>query len=156
MEMAQLALQAGLPSEGRRIVEQGFAGGVLGTGAEAERHQRLRDLAVKEEGRDRAPGSKARRAEAADRQGRQRRSSRSATRTSSMGQFDKGIAADRAGHRQGRPEAPRRRQAAPRAWRSCSRAKTKPKAVQTLRSVQGTDGAADIARLWAVYANQTS
>jgi hypothetical protein len=30
----------------------------------------------------------------------------------------------------------------------------KAKGVQTLRSVQGTDGAADIARLWAIQANQ--
>lgn len=45
MEMAQLALQAGHPAEGRRVAEQGFKLGVLGTGAEAGRHQRLRDLA---------------------------------------------------------------------------------------------------------------
>jgi hypothetical protein len=34
--------------------------------------------------------------------------------------------------------------------------KNKGKAVQTLRSVQGNDGAADLGRLWAVYANQSS
>ena len=48
MEMAQLALQAGLPFEGKQIVEQGFKSGALGTGAEAERHQRLKDLADKQ------------------------------------------------------------------------------------------------------------
>ncbi|WP_375211440.1 hypothetical protein [Hyphococcus sp.] len=37
MEMTQLALQAGLPTEGKAIVEKGFAAGALGTGAEAER-----------------------------------------------------------------------------------------------------------------------
>ena len=49
MEMAQLSLQAGLAGEGRRIVDQGYKAGVLGTGAEAARHQRLKDLAVKQE-----------------------------------------------------------------------------------------------------------
>jgi hypothetical protein len=34
--------------------------------------------------------------------------------------------------------------------------KNKPKAVQTLRSVQGADGAADLGRLWAIYAGQLS
>ena len=49
MEMAQLSLQAGLPAEGRRVAEQGFKTGALGTGPEANRHQRLRDLAIKQE-----------------------------------------------------------------------------------------------------------
>ena len=31
--------------------------------------------------------------------------------------------------------------------------KGKAKAVQVLRSVQGSDGAADLGRLWALYAN---
>ncbi len=48
--MAQLALQAGLPAEALRIVEQGYRAGVLGAGAEAARHQRLRDLATKQAG----------------------------------------------------------------------------------------------------------
>ena len=44
LEMAQLSLQAGLPAEAKRVVDKGYAAGVLGTGAQAERHQRLRDL----------------------------------------------------------------------------------------------------------------
>jgi hypothetical protein len=32
MEMAQLALQAGLAGEGRRIVDQGYKAGLLGSG----------------------------------------------------------------------------------------------------------------------------
>jgi len=39
MEMAQLAIQAGFPSEGVKIVDKGFAEGVLGTGPAAGRHQ---------------------------------------------------------------------------------------------------------------------
>ncbi|HEY2926156.1 hypothetical protein [Piscinibacter sp.] len=47
MEMAQLALQAGLPGEARQVVDKGFAAGALGVGNEAERHKRLRDLVAK-------------------------------------------------------------------------------------------------------------
>jgi hypothetical protein len=38
----------------RRVAEQGFKAGALGTGPEANRHQRLRDLAVKQEGTTKA------------------------------------------------------------------------------------------------------
>ena len=47
MEMGQLALQAGNEDEARIVVDKGFAAGVLGTGTEAERHKRLRDLVVR-------------------------------------------------------------------------------------------------------------
>ena len=47
MEMAQLALQAGFPAEAQAGRRQGFAGGALGTGPEAERHKRLRDLVAR-------------------------------------------------------------------------------------------------------------
>ena len=46
MEMTQLALQAGFAAEGKAAIDKGFAAGVLGTGAEADRQKRLRDLAV--------------------------------------------------------------------------------------------------------------
>lgn len=47
MEMAQLAAQAGFPEEGKKVVEQGLAANVLGQGAEGARHKRLLDLMVK-------------------------------------------------------------------------------------------------------------
>lgn len=52
MEAAQLALQATLPGEAKAFVEEGYAKGILGTGAEAERHRRLRDLATKQAAED--------------------------------------------------------------------------------------------------------
>ena len=48
MEMAQLALQQGYPAEARTVVEQGYTAGILGRGAEADRHKRLRDLVTKQ------------------------------------------------------------------------------------------------------------
>ncbi|MDG5495028.1 tetratricopeptide repeat protein [Niveispirillum sp. BGYR6] len=47
MEMAQLSLQAGNPGEAQMIVDKGYALKLLGQGKEAERHQRLKDLAAK-------------------------------------------------------------------------------------------------------------
>ncbi len=44
MEMAQLALQAGVPAEAKSIVDKGYDAKALGVGAQAERQQRLRDL----------------------------------------------------------------------------------------------------------------
>lgn len=47
MEMTQLSLQSGNPGEAVKIVDKGYKSGALGTGADAPRHQRLKDLAVK-------------------------------------------------------------------------------------------------------------
>jgi hypothetical protein len=48
MEMSQLVLQAKAPAEAVKVVERGYKSGALGTGAEAPRHQRLKELADKE------------------------------------------------------------------------------------------------------------
>jgi hypothetical protein len=41
LAMAAQARQAGFPAEAKRVVDNGFANGVLGTGADAERHRQL-------------------------------------------------------------------------------------------------------------------
>ncbi|MCX7173838.1 MAG: hypothetical protein NT159_07920 [Proteobacteria bacterium] len=46
-EMAQLALMAGLPNEAKKVVDEGYANGALGTGTDVERQKRLRDLIEK-------------------------------------------------------------------------------------------------------------
>jgi tetratricopeptide (TPR) repeat protein len=47
IEMAALALKAGLPSEAVRILNKGFDGGILGKGGEAAAHNKLRTDAQK-------------------------------------------------------------------------------------------------------------
>ena len=111
MEMAQLALQAGYPAEAMKIVERGYAAGALGSGAEAERHKRLRDLALKQDAESSAVDRQPRRRGCRG-QGRQcAGAGRLCVRDHGRGR--QGHRPDRAGHRQGRPEAPRGRQAAP-------------------------------------------
>lgn len=47
MDMSQMAAQAGFADEGMKVVEAGFAAGVLGQGKDAARHQRLKEFMVK-------------------------------------------------------------------------------------------------------------
>ncbi len=153
MEMAQLALQAGYPVEGKTVVEKGFASGVLGSGPEGERHKRLRDLAVKAEAESKAAIEKEAQEAAAMKDGNALVQVGYAYVT--MGQYDKGISLIEQGIAKGglkRPEDAKLRLG----LALLQSGKNKNKAVQTLRSVQGNDGAADLGRLWAVYANQNA
>ncbi len=145
MEMAQLAIQAGLPTEGLRIVEQGFKSGALGTGAEAERHKRLRDLAVKREAETKAAiGAQAVEAEA-------QKDGNALVKVGyayvSLGEADKGIKLIEQGIAKGgltKPEDAKLRLG------MAMLPKNRAKAVQTLRGVGGNEGAAELARLWTV------
>jgi hypothetical protein len=150
MEMAQLALQAGLPSEGRKIADQGFKSGVLGTGAEGSRHQRLRDLAVKQEGELKAGIAAQATEAAADKTGDDL--VKVGFQYVSLGEVDQGVKLIEQGIAKGglkRPEDARLRLG----MAQLQSAKGKAAAAQTLRSVKGTDGASDIARLWVILGN---
>ncbi len=147
MELAQLAMQQGLPSEATRVVDQGYKAGVLGTGAEAARHQRLRDLAKKEEGelKGKLAGLAAEAANFKEGDGLVRVGGSYV----SIGEVDRGIELIQQGIKKGnlkRPEDAKLRLG----LAQLQSAKTKAAAAQTLRSVKGNDGAADIARLWLV------
>lgn len=67
-EYAQLALQDGFPAEAKKIVNEGFDKKLLGTGANATRHNRLRDLANRQAGEDLAALNKNARANDANTQ----------------------------------------------------------------------------------------
>ncbi len=147
MELAQLSMQQGLPSEARRVAEQGFKSGVLGTGPQAGRHQRLRDLAVKEEGESK--GKLAGQALEAESFKEGDGLVKVGASYVSLGEFDKGIELIQKGIAKGnlkRPEDAKLRLG----LAQLQSPKNKAAAVQTLRSVKATDGAADIARLWII------
>ena len=150
MEMAQLSLQAALPAEARRITDQGIKAGVLGTGPEAARHQRLRDLAVKQEGE--AKASLANQVSEAETFKEGDGLVKIGYAYVSLGEVDKGIELIQKGIAKGnlkRPEDAKLRLG----MAQLQSAKTKTAAVQTLRRVKGSDGAAEIARLWTVLGN---
>jgi hypothetical protein len=151
MELAQLALQAGLPSEARSIVDQGIKAGLMGTGAEAGRHQRLRDLAVKQEGEAKALLEK----QAAEAQGFAEGDSlvRVGVAYTSLGEVDKGIDLIKKGIAKGnlkRPEDARLRLG----LAQLRSPKEKAAGLQLLRSIKGTDGVAEVARVWAAVGAQ--
>jgi hypothetical protein len=147
MEMAQLALQAGLPAEARRIADAGTKAGVFGTGPEAARHQRLRDLAVKQEGEAKATLAN----QASEAEGFKEGDGlvKVGYAMASLGDVDKGIELIQKGITKGslkRPEDAKLRLG----MAQLLQPKAKAAALQTLRSVKGTDGAAEIARIWTV------
>lgn len=147
MEMAQLSLQAGLPGEALRIVDQGYKAGLLGTGAEAARQQRLKDLAVKQLGEQKNAIAGQASDAANEKDGNEL--VRVGYAYVTLGEVDKGIGMIEMGIAKGglkRPEDAKLRLG----MAQLQSPKLKAKAVQTLRSVGGTDGAADIARLWIV------
>jgi hypothetical protein len=145
MEMAQLLLQAQLPAEAKAVVDKGYAAGVLGTGPEAARQQRLRDLTNKN-AVDAAASIAKRAADAkAAKDGNDLVTI--GTEYVSMGKYDDGIALIQDGitkDKLKRPEDAKLRLGVA----MLQSGKGKQAAVKQLRSVQGTDGAPDIARLY--------
>ena len=147
MEMAQLSLQAGLPSEALRVTDQGIKAGALGVGPEAARHRRLRDLALKQEGEVKA--NLANQATEAESFKEGDGLVKVGYAYVSLGEVDKGIALIQQGIAKGnlkRPEDAKLRLG----MAQLQNPKMKTTAVQTLRGVKGTDGAAEIARLWTI------
>ena len=153
MEMAQLSLQAGLPVEARRVVEQGYKAGLMGTGAEAARHQRLRGLVLKQEIEQK---------DAIQNQATEAALEKSGDAlvkigyaTLSTGQADRAVVLIEQGIAKGnltRPDEARLRLG----MAQLQLPGKKQAAVQTLRSVKGTDGAAEIARLWVVQGSSAN
>ena len=152
MEMAQLALQAGLPAEAKQVVDKGFTANVLGAGAEAERHKRLRDLVAKKLDEAKAAQADSEKQASADKEG---------TALVNIGfnqvfagQTAKGLGMMQQGIAKGslkRPEDAKLHLAIAQLV-----AGDNAKAQAALKTVGGTDGAADLARLWALYARRKS
>jgi hypothetical protein len=150
MEMAQLALQADLPSEGKQIVDKGFAAGTLGTGPQTDRHKRLRDLVEKRLAEDKATR------DAAERQ------AIAATTGDDLvgigmdliygGQAAKGVQLIQQGIAKGGLK--RAEDAKLHLGIGQLVAGDKANAQVTFKTVRGTDGTADLARLWALYARR--
>ena len=147
IEMAQLALQSGLPAEAKKVVEAGYTAGKLGSGAEAERHKRLRDLANKQAGED----EKTLNAEVIGRNAEALVATGQAL--VSTGRVDKGIELIEHGIAKGglkRPDDARLH-----LGQAYLKGGNRDKAIEAFKAVRGTDGAADLARLWAIRAGRS-
>ncbi len=150
MEMAQLALQADLASEGKQVIDKGMSSGALTTGAQADRAKRLKVLVDKklaEEAASRAEDE------------RQAVAAKSGDALVSLGmnlvyagQPAKGVQLMQQGIAKGglkRPEDAKLHLGIAQLV-----AGDKAKAQATFKTVQGADGTADLARLWALYARR--
>ncbi len=149
MEMAQLALQDRLPAEGLRIVDKGFANGKLGTGPDAGRHQRLKDLALKRDAEKKASIAADEAAAEADKSGDALVDIGYTYVT--LGEVAKGIDLIQKGIAKGdlkHPQDAKLRLGMAQIQSPASKAK----GLQALRSLKGDDGVADIGHLWAVLA----
>jgi hypothetical protein len=154
MEMAQLALQADFAVEGKKVIEEGFKAGALGAGAEAERHKRLRDLAEKkvvERQKIMSDGVEEQEAKAA-------KDGNALVKLgyafASSGQVAKGISMIEEGIKKGGLKRPD--DAKLYLGIAQIQAGQKSKAIPTLRGIKGTDGVADLASLWALFAQKSA
>lgn len=144
MEIAQLSLQAGFPAEALKVIEQGFKTGALGTGAEAERHKRLRDLAIRTAAEDQKTMAQSEADAIKSKDGIGLVNLGYAYVTA--GQADKGLPLIEQGIRKGGMKRPD--DAKLHAGIAYLQAGRKAEGVQMLKSVQGSDGTADLARYW--------
>ena len=145
LEMAQLAIQAGLPGRG----EDGRRQGLRGEGRSAPARTPSATSACATSWTRRLAESTKARAQAekdalADKAG-------NALVALGYNYVTEGAAAEGprlhgAGHQEGRPQAPRGREA-PARHRAAAGRRARA-GLQTLKTVQGTDGTADLARLW--------
>jgi hypothetical protein len=141
MEYAQLALQERQAAEAKRVLDEGFANGKLGKGEDAERQKRLLALAT-QRASDAPKDLAAAEAEAKDGDALVR----IGLAYSGMGQHDKGIKLIQEGIQKGGLR--HSSDATLHLGIAQHRAGQKQKAAQTFRTVVGTDGTADLARLW--------
>ncbi|MFG6429602.1 hypothetical protein [Roseateles sp. LYH14W] len=150
MEMAQLAAQAGYPEEGKQVVDKGLAAGVLGQGAEGARHKRLADLMIKKIGEAKANA-------AANEKAAEDAKDGNAFVTLGLanafgGNAKKGIAQIEQGIAKGNLKRPE--DAKLYLGLAHQLAGETSKAQAAWRSVKGSEGAADLARLWVVYSRK--
>ena len=148
LEMAQLALQAGVPAEATQIVDKGYEKKVLGVGPQAERHQRLRDLVKKNLDESQRNRAKDEQEAAASKDGNDL--VKVGMNYVFEGKADKGIKLIEEGIKKGGLKRPEDAKLA--LGYAQVHAGQRGKGVQTLKTVQGTDGTADIARLWVLHA----
>jgi hypothetical protein len=148
MEFAELAIQAGLPAEAKAVVEKGYAAGVLGTGTEAERHGRLRDMAKRSTDADQktlaageAEAAKAANGDPMVNNGLD---------YYGYGQMDKAVALIEQGIAKGNLKYPD--DAKLHLGIVFLAAGQKAKAIDAWKSIKSNDAVADLARLWIIKA----
>jgi hypothetical protein len=146
VEAVQLAVQAGQPGEAQNLLNQGFSKGLLGTGPEAERHQRLKALVEKTVAEDKASLDQS--AAQAPAQAEGDGLINTGLDFIAYGQADKGIGFIDRGLQKN--SFKHQSEALLHAGYGYFLAGKTDKALQAFKQVQGSDGSADLARLWMI------
>ena len=148
--MTRHAMAAGLPAEAKRISDLGFAAGTLGTGVGADAQKQLRDTAAKQMAEDVKQLPQSAKAAGAATDGVALVNVGFAY--VSAGDFDKGIALMEQGLRKGGLKRPD--EAKLHFGIAYLAAGQKAQAIRAFQDVGGTDGSADLARLWSIHAQR--
>jgi hypothetical protein len=153
LEFAQLSLIEGFPMEATRVIEKGYAAGVLGVGSDAARHKRLKDLAAKNLAEDRKAVAEAEKQDPAAKDGKTLFND--GYNLVLHGKSEKGLSMMQQGMKAGggfrRPDHARLQ-----LGYAYHLAGQNAKALEMFKTVQGTDGAAALARLWVIRLSRTS
>jgi hypothetical protein len=150
MEAAQMALGDDYPAEAKKIVDQGYAAKVLGTGNDVERQKRLADLAARRFTEGQAGLAKQEQEALAAREGNDLVTL--GYNLVGYGQAAKGVSLMEQGIKKGGLRSPEI--AKLHLGIAYLQAGQKAKGLQVLKSVSGTDGSADLARLWTLQARR--
>jgi hypothetical protein len=149
VDLAELSLAAGFPTEAKKAMDAGYAANVLGTGANAAKHKALRDKATKgaaDDAKNIAAGE-ASAAKAKTGAGLVNLGWAYAT----MDQYDKGIGLIQQGIAKGGLKAPE--EAKLRLGMAQARGGKKAEAIATFQSIKGGAGAGDLAKYWIMVLN---
>ena len=150
--MAQVALRIGAPAEAKRVLDKGYAAGVLGSGPDAAEQKKLRDTATKQAADDEKIFAQNAKAAAGAKDGSGLLSTGYAMVCA--GHFDAGLALMEQGIQKGgidRPDEAKLHLAI-----AYLAAGQKEKAITAFKSVQGSDSTTDLARLWLMHAQRSS
>lgn len=148
-ELAELALKDGFPTEAKKVVDAGFAAGVLGTGGTAAKDRQLRDRATKEAAND------AKNIAAGEASAAKAKTGAGLVNLGwayvTMDQFDKGIGFMQQGIAKGGLKSPD--EAKLRLGMAYAKAGQKDKALATFQEVKAGGGLSDTAKYWILLLN---
>ena len=146
-DMANMAQQAGLPAEAQALLDEGFASGLLGKDANAAADKKLRDASTKAAAQDRAALADAEASASKAKDGNAAQGL--ALALSATGAHERAVALAAVAQTKGglrRPDDALLHQGLVQ-WR----AGKVDDAKRTFAAVRGSDGSADVARLWGIY-----
>jgi hypothetical protein len=153
LDFAQLTMIEGFPAEAVKVIDRGYAAGVLGAGAEAERHKRLKDLAAKNLAEDKKIIAQEEQKGTGAKDGKTQFTE--GFNYVLHGRNEKGLAMMLEGLKMGSgfTRADHARLQLGYAYHVAGQ---KEKAIQTFKAVTGADGASAIARLWLIRLRRAS